>query len=353
VTWLSDDELAYAQYEPAPRTDSNLWVVDINASTGLPSGAAHRLTHWTDFQIYELSASADGSRLCFLRSSAQSDIYVGVLQARGTRLASPYRLTLEEAYNGPTAWTPDSKAILFESNRYGQLRIYKQDIDKDTAELITSGLGTQQRPRISPDGRWVLYLASDDTAGSPKTRLMRIPLAGGSAQEVLSGDVTGAMCSHTAGGACVLAEMRGNVSTFFLLDPIKGRGPKVLETTIESGKPAISPDGQHIAFVLPGLPRNRIRIVDLRGATERDITISAAEYLASLDWSADRTGFFSGDMHSDTERLLYIERNGASHVLWTQAAAGFGIWGIPSPDGRYLATFKANASANVWMVENP
>jgi Tol biopolymer transport system component len=147
--------------------------------------------------------------------------------------------------------------------------------------------------------------------------------------------------------------MRGNVSTFFLLDPIKGRGPKVLETTIESGKPAISPDGQHIAFVLPGLPRNRIRIVDLRGATERDITISAAEYLASLDWSADRTGFFSGDMHSDTERLLYIERNGASHVLWTQAAAGFGIWGIPSPDGRYLATFKANASANVWMVENP
>lgn len=156
VAWLSDHELIYAKYEPALRTDSNFWAVDLNPSTGVPSGPAHRLPQWTDYGIYQLSASADGSRLCFVRASFQADIYVGALQAHGTRLDSPRRLTFEEPYNVPTAWARDSRVILFMSDRYGQVRIYKQDIDKDTAELITSGPGIQQLPRMSPDGRWVL-----------------------------------------------------------------------------------------------------------------------------------------------------------------------------------------------------
>jgi WD40-like Beta Propeller Repeat len=193
---------------------------------------------------------------------------VGALQARGTRLVSLRRLTREDALTLPFAWTPDSKAILLGSDRYGQVRIYKQDIDEDTAELITSGPGSQRVPRMSPDGRWVLYLSHDvqvgifgETPGHPKTRLMRIPLAGDNAQEILPVDhITGWTCSNTPGRACVFAEARGNVSTFSLLDPVKGRGAKVRET-VQPGSPestaagpAISPDGQHIAFVLRGTP---------------------------------------------------------------------------------------------------
>jgi Tol biopolymer transport system component len=137
-----------------------------------------------------------------------------------------------------------------------------------------------------------------------------------------------------------------------LIDPIKGRGPRVLETT-KLGHAALSPDGQHIAFVLPGTLRNRIRIVDLHGATEKEIIVSSAEYLASLEWSADGTGFFSGDAQSTGDRLLYIERSGTSHVLWTQSNGGFLLWGSPSPNGRYLASFKFQMSSNLWMVENP
>jgi Tol biopolymer transport system component len=137
-----------------------------------------------------------------------------------------------------------------------------------------------------------------------------------------------------------------------LIDPIKGRGPKVLETT-KVGHAALSPDGQHIAFVLPGPPYNRIRMVDLHGAREGKMTVSGAGYLTSLEWSADGTGFFSGEANPTGDSLLYIERTGTSHVLWTQSAGGFRLWGSPSPNGRYLATFKYNEIANVWMLENP
>jgi Tol biopolymer transport system component len=367
IAWLSDREITYAKYEPAPRTDSNLWRVGIDPTTGLPSGAAHRLTQWTDFHIQDLSANMDGSRLCFLRyAKIAADVYVGALQAHGTRLASLRQLTSTEANNIPFAWTPDSRAVLLGSNRDGQSRVYKQDINKDTAELITSGPGDQVVPRVSPDGEWLLYL-NYPHPGYPKTRVMKIPLAGGAAQEILAAyDIDGLDCCHTAGGACVLLEIRGKGSIFSLLDPINGRGSKILETTgAITGGPAMSPNGQHIAFVLPGTPQNRIRIINLHGTTEAEIPVPGARNLTTLDWSGDGTGFFSGDVQRTGARLLHVQRNGASEVLWTQRPYGLnmavgggtnpdggprrgnderlyaqtGIWGIPSPNGRYLATF--------------
>jgi hypothetical protein len=114
----------------------------------------------------------------------------------------------------------------------------------------------------------------------------------------------------------------------------------------------VSPASPHIAFVLPGAPRSRIRVVNLHGATESEITVSGAKDLGSLDWSADGTGFFSVDMQQTTARLLHVERSGASQVLWALPFR-WNFWAVPSPDGRYLATWKMDENANVWMVENP
>jgi len=117
------------------------------------------------------------ARLDFLRRTFESDIYIGDNQAHGRRLASLRQLTREEAANYPYTWTPDSRAVLFDSNRDGPLRIYKQDVDKDTAELITHGPGIQYGPRVSPDGQWLVYW--NWISGDPQARLVRIPLAGG------------------------------------------------------------------------------------------------------------------------------------------------------------------------------
>jgi Tol biopolymer transport system component len=339
----------YAKYEPAPRTDSNLWELEVNPSIGSPSGTAQRRTQWTDFRIQDLSVSADGIRLCFTRSSVQDNVYLGDLQARGTRLASLRRLTLEDATNIAFAWTPDSKAVLFQSDRDGQFHLYKQDINKDAPQLITSGPDNETVPRVSPDGQWLLYFL-DDTLGGTKRRLMRMPLAGGAAQQILiSAEAALYDCSHTARGACVLAETRGKVLIFSLLDPIKGRGSKILETALATGYPAISPDGQHIAF---GLLMNRIRTIDLHGATEGEITVSGAQNLQYLEWAADGTGFFIADLQPAGARLLYVERSGVSQVLWTRRH-GSDLGPIPSPNGRYLAMNMDEENANVWMVENP
>jgi Tol biopolymer transport system component len=303
----------------------------VDSATGLPSGMPQRRTNWSDFVMLSVSANADASRLCFLRSRYQSDIYVGDIQASGRRLASLHQLTRDEAINYAHAWTPDSRAVLFSSNRDGPFRIYKQDVDKGTAELITHGPGFHYGSRISPNSQWLLYW-NRVAPGDPQLRLRRMLLGGGADQEILSTDdaFPDISCSHTTGGVCVLVERQGNSEIVSLVDPMKGRGPKVLEITGEfTGDPTMSPDGRHIAFVLGGAVKNRIRIVDLHGITESEIRVADTKNLASLDcWSADGT------------------------VLWTQPADTY-IWGIPSWDGRRLATLKPRMNANVWMVENP
>jgi hypothetical protein len=111
-------------------------------------------------------------------------------------------------------------------------------------------------------------------------------------------------------------------------------GPKILEITNErADNPAMSPDGHHIAF--PLFPRNRIRIVDLHGAIENEITVSGAEVLSDLNWSADGAGFFCGDLASSATRLLHIQRDGASQVLWDTTREfndlGNSVAGWPTP----------------------
>ena len=96
----------------------------------------------------------------------------------------PRRLTNDEAYDEPTAWTPDSKAVLFTSDRNGRLGIFKQGISQDTAEPVVTGPQDAIFPRLSADGAPILYVEVPKAAIGSSTpfRLMRIPATGGVAQ---------------------------------------------------------------------------------------------------------------------------------------------------------------------------
>lgn len=140
------------------------------------------------------------------------------------------------------------------------------------------------------------------------------------------------------------SDLGGLVSLF---DPIKGRGPRILQTSdwIDGD---IAPDGQRIAWIVAGKPQNRIRFSSVRGGAEAEITVSDANKLDSLDWIPDGSGFFSADHPSAMEtRLFHIERNGVSEVVWA-VPDDVDLWGIPSPDGAYRATFRKTVVGNDW-----
>ena len=135
--WASDGRLIFSLAEPDPNgNDSNLWEVRLDPRTGKPENKPARMTNWVGFSFASPTLTADGKRLAFLKSNFQTNVYVAELKAGGTKLTTPRRLTLDERNDWPDAWTSDSRAVLFWSDRNGSNQVFKQNIDQETAETV-------------------------------------------------------------------------------------------------------------------------------------------------------------------------------------------------------------------------
>ncbi len=354
VAWLSDTRLVFGRMEhEAPLGDFNLWTADLNPLPGSRQPA--RWTQWSGFHIRWLSATADGKRVAFRQEDSQTDVYVARLEAGGTHMTVPERITWDDHADSATDWMPGDRAVLFESDRSGEVHIYRQAIDSPDAELFVGGPGQQVGARISPDDRWLLYFHLQGGKMGDKAHraahLLRMPLAGGTSEEVLAteGTVRSFQCSRRPGGACVLTEMRGNDLVVSSFDVMGGRGREIVRPPRAAGDAAISPDGAHIAIAV-GEPRTQIRVYTIDGKLEQEIPVSGATHIVGLDWSADGRSFFCGDVTMNNSSIRRVERDGSSQVLWWQLGH-HDIWAIPSRDGRYLALHGATESANVWAFE--
>ena len=360
--WLADGRIVYSREEsPASSwldlgsSDENLWQIGIDTHTGAPAGKPKRLTQWAGSYLQGLSASADGKRLVLRKTTDQAQVYLGELAARGTRMNPPRRLTNDEAYDMPTAWTPDSKAVLFSSDRNGPPGIFKQGINQGTAEPVIAGFKVGF-PRVSADGSWMLF----GGASGPSTpvRLMRIPVSGGVPQLVLEAPRgwEDFQCARSPASLCMIWEPSEDRKqfTFTAFDPLKGRG-KVLRTVdidpTASYNFGLSPDGASVALSIGGGPDIHIRLLSLTGGSDREFTVKGWANLKGLDWAVDGEGLYCGSVSPQSRTLLYVDLKGNARVLWQCKAAGGLIWGIPSPDGRYLAILGYVTNSNVWMVE--
>jgi eukaryotic-like serine/threonine-protein kinase len=356
--WLPDGRVVYARQESPDSNDDNLWQIGFDGQAGTPTARPKRITQWAGSSIPQLSASADGKRLALQKATYQAQVHLGELAAGGTRMSPARRLTNDEANDLLSAWTADSKAVLFTSDRNGAYGIFKQGISQDTVESVVTGPQNVALPRLSGDGAWILYAESPKTAGpSTPVRLMRIPLSGGVPQFVLEMRhwLTFA-CAPARANLCEILEGSQDEKHLMLtaFDPLKGRG-KVLRM-IEKDPAAylngnLSPDGSTFAISRYGEAEIHVRLLSLSGGSDREITVRGWPNITGLDWSADGKGLYLGSFSRQGSTLLYVDLKGNARVLWQYKGAGGYTCGIPSPDGRYLALLVSATNSNVWMLE--
>jgi Tol biopolymer transport system component len=163
-------------------------------------------------------------------------------------------------------------------------------------------------------------------------------------------------CARSPSNLCVVDQRDQNQLVFFAFDAIKGKGREL--TGVDFGPAAanyfwdLSPDGSSVALVMPDGRKDRIRIVSLTGGASRDVTVDGWSNLeGGPHWSADGKGWFCSSQSEAKEVLLYVNLEGHAQVLWRQASGG-GIYGMQSPDGRYLAFGAWTKGSNAWMIEN-
>jgi hypothetical protein len=165
-------------------------------------------------------------------------------------------------------------------------------------------------------------------------------------------------CARAPASLCVVLEETQDEKqlTLTAFDPLKGRG-KLLRT-IQKDLDAtfngfgLSPDGSIIAISKGGEPEIHIRLLSLAGGSDREITAKGWSNITGLNWASDAKGIYCGSVSTQSSALLYVDLNGNARVLWERKGASpYQVWGIPSPDGRYLAIVGQLTNSNVWMLE--
>ena len=365
-SWLPDGRIIYVRMDKkSVEFNCELWEIRVDQRSGKAIGDPKRITNWPGVCFNDLSVTSDGKHLTFRKWTEQNSVYLADIEAGGTRISTPRQLTATKNKNYLSAWTADSKAVIFTSRGDGDWGIYKQFLDQNRAEPVLAalpGYGAYRYrpkdialPRATPDGKWILYPLHEEGNSSTWTKLMRVPVSGGQPELVLTGNFyEGPSCANPPVMLCVIAEQSqdGNQLTLSAVDPLKGRGRELARFDLEPSDSydwALSPDGTRVALL--DTAKGPIHILSLKGIPTRVFQVKDWNTLDSVAWGANGKGLFVSGHTLRGMDLMYVDLKGTSHVLWTQDGGG-GTYAIPSPDGRHLAIKSSTMDSNIWMMEN-
>jgi serine/threonine protein kinase/Tol biopolymer transport system component len=358
--WLSDGRILYAMGQPDQNGDTcNLWGGRVDNKTGHFSEQPTQITHSTGFCMKLTSATADGKQIVFLKQSDEYSVYVADLAPGVTRISPPKHLSTTEAQEFPAAWTADSQAVIFVSNRDRTWGFYRQPLNGEPATPIITGIDTTGLnaifPRVSPDGKWLIYaLFPKNAAPGVNVDVLRVPITGGTPQLILRDDLADVVrCAQYPAVMCAIATPGGDKShlLFTSFDPVLGRGHQLARIEIEPDLNytwALSPDATRIAILKRGTAD--IRVLSIKTHEDHLITVQHRNNLQSLDWTADGKGLFTSSLQPSGV-LLHVDLQGHADILWEPKGTNM-PWAVPSPDSRHVAMPGYAQYSNAWMMQN-
>ena len=237
IAVAGDNQLAYSAWT----TNVGIWSLPFPRSGPVSVSTAHSILSTTE-SIEVVRLSPDGQWLAFDSDrSGNMDIYK--MRIDGTSLQ---QLTTNAADDFRPSWSPDSREIAFHSWRSGNRDSYVVAADGSTERVIASGPGHEFSGTWSPDGSQIAF-------ESDRTGLIEIYVV-----------------------------------------PAKGGTPRRL-TNGGGSLPRWSPDGKMIAYTItatntPGVPSEApLRVIPVDGGPVLTIAVPASfgEMAAIEGWSAD------------------------------------------------------------------
>jgi tricorn protease len=119
------------------------------ALRGAPAAAAVEHRTFTD-QIQELALSPDGKKAAFT-------IHGEIFSASAKDGGAAVRVTNTAGEEAELAWSPDSRRIVYRSDRDRTHHLFLYDFTTGQETQLTSGAQRNNMPRFSPDGKWIAF----------------------------------------------------------------------------------------------------------------------------------------------------------------------------------------------------
>jgi TolB protein len=215
------------------------------------------------------SWSPDGRAIVYQSyQTGFADIFIQRLFDVQVQAARPGRGT-ERAQNMLPAWSPDGSRIAFQSNRDGAYDIYTVKPDGSDLRRLTSDRAWDGSPVWSPNGRQIAF--TSDRGGSNQVYIMSAD--GGPAEKLTDEPRKADRPTWALDYIAYSAEIPGDG---IQLKRITVGDRKVIQLTTGGGRnesPTVAPNGRHIAFVTTRWGgRDQIAVMDADGQNIRQIT---------------------------------------------------------------------------------
>ena len=295
--------------------------------------------------------SPDGDRVAFVRCGAGGECGVFVVDAGGgaTRaLIEGEDLDIEDL-----VWSPDGEMLAFSARRgrQGAFSLHLLALDGSRPKRLTSPASTYPgdlAPAFSPDGQRLAFVR---TALDGRQDVAVVSVEGGTVRRVAREQkgVTGLDWTH--GGEVVYAANRDGASGLWRV-PRDGGTPRWIALGSAGGEiagPSVARRGRGIAFAQQ---RVHSQITDLRPGQDR----------GTLLFRSTRDDFQPA-VSPDGDRVAFISTRSGSHEVWVAGADGGGARRLTSfggvrvsapqwsPDGRRLVvSARAEGNADVFVV---
>src|SRR6266851_1439214 len=121
---------------------------------------------WTFNEIGSIALSPDGRRVAYVvnsddkeKNETRSAVWLLHLDEQGGAVGLPRQLTSGVKHDSGPAWSPDSRRLLFLSDREGGNQLWLIDTDGGEASKLTTMLHGVSEAAWSPDGQWVAFTA--------------------------------------------------------------------------------------------------------------------------------------------------------------------------------------------------
>ena len=210
---------------------------------------------------------------------------------------APRQLTWgERNHDGPLSWTPDGRTLVFSGNRDPDWErepfdseVYALAVDSGAVTALTDRYGPDRSPALSPDGRLVAYLGSDDQRLSYHNTVLYVMNRDGSNRRALTGSLDRSVkalawagdgrsiyASYEDRGATKVARvgLDGSIRTV-----TEGLAGAALDRPYTGGSFSVSRDGS--LAVTTGNTSRPPDIAMVRGGASRTLTRLNADLLGS------------------------------------------------------------------------
>lgn len=354
--WGTEDRILFSYREDPADAQRNYGVYSLrlDRQTQKANGPPQPVT-MAEGLIGSMSGTADGRRLVLWRTREPAQVFLSSYDAGTHQWSEPRRLILDANVNFAYAWTADSKAVFFVSNRNNTWKLLKQAIDETSPEVLVEGRSISTH-RLSADGTQVLYLSlsNPDDEFSPAV-VMSKPVAGGAPRVVLQGkEIDNFQCAMAPSTLCLFSQIDGNDYIFRAFDLEHGPGRELLKlpnkSLSENGNWSLSSDGAKLAIFLD---RHRIRFFSVATAAAYDVAVKDW-LLNNGDWGANgQTLFMPSYSPAGVSVILEVDQTGkAKVVLQGKPNADF-LWMIQSPDSRHATVGELiPTDDNAWVVSD-